>query len=143
MPKCPNCPQFTSKDTDVDPEIDARVDDDGAVNVSVRLVNSCSECGDELEESNLEIEIDLSAEIRAHRDEEHKSKVTELSVEADGSRTDETQTKDRHGKPIKSSRYMRRYYGVEVTATVTCECGSEFVAGGSDKVAASGMESLV
>ena len=143
MPKCPNCPQFTSKDTDVDPELDAQVDDDGLVRVNARIANACSECGEELEETSFDLEIDLSGEIQEHRDSKHKGKSTTLEVDADGSRTDELQTKDRKGRPIKRSRYMRRLYGIDVEATVTCECGETFTGRDSEHTTASGMDSLV
>jgi len=68
-----------------------------------------------------------------------------LTVETEISRTDETQQHDRHGRPIKFSRYRKRYYGIEVEATVRCATCDEEIATGtfSDRVQASGMDSLV
>lgn len=69
----------------------------------------------------------------------------ELSVDTDLQRTDETQLTDRRGKAIRNPRYQRRYYGVIVEATVKCETCNEEIAKNSysDRVQASGMESLV
>lgn len=37
------------------------------------------------------------------------------------------QTKDRHGKPIKHSRYMKTFYTATVTANLKClRCGETF-----------------
>jgi hypothetical protein len=68
-----------------------------------------------------------------------------FSVETEMSRTDEMQRTDRKGRPIKRSRYMKRLYGIEVEATVTCDdCGETIATGNfSDHVQASGMDSLV
>lgn len=50
MPKCPNCPQFVSKETDNEPDYsDVTADNAGNITGDVRLVNECAECGTELE----------------------------------------------------------------------------------------------
>src|SRR4051812_457683 len=105
--RCPDCQKFVSFDTDTEPEIDVDVDDDGTVSGTVRIVNTCSECSQELTEANLDVEIDLSGAVEDHRqemrdkhDEEQASKpederepydesahTLELSS-ADASRTD-------------------------------------------------------
>lgn len=229
--KCSNCPQFTSKDTDTEPEGDLEVDDEGSVTGDVRIVNNCAECGSELEETTFSVEIDLTDEVAAHMKEKHpdvlaaraeaekkpakavklpplvgvdafdncknchkyfmshvdpksglavgqhpkkqpkdaralqcpkdwsgrrragttfepggKGKAADrdlsLSVESEMSRTDETVTKDRKGRQIKRSRYMKRLYGVEVSATVTCDTCGETIGTGEfkDSIQASGMD---
>jgi len=162
MPKCPNCPQFTEKDTDTEPTVEIEVLDLGEVQGSVRLVNCCSECGEELEECNFDVEIDLTEEVAEHRKTKAHTKAivadaiksrpalankgNRLTVQADCSRSDRTQTKDRKGKPITSSRYMKRFYGYDLTVTIDCDdCGAKQIATGtqSDETSASGMESLV
>lgn len=60
-----------------------------------------------------------------------------------GSRIDRIQTHDRHGRPIKSSRYMRRYYGARVEITLACACGETFSGSGESETTGSSMESLI
>lgn len=158
MPKCPNCPQFTSKDTDVEPEVEVEADSEGMVTGNVRLVNQCEDCGEELEETSFTVEIDLTKEVAEHRKKckgdrkpirpgKASDKPTrELTVEEECSRSDETQTVDRRGKRITNPRYRRRYYGFDLTVTLNCDdCGEKGIASGtfSDKTTAGGMESLV
>lgn len=154
--RCEQCSKFVSFDTDTEPEINITVDDEGSVTGDVRIVNTCAECSTELKETTFSVDEDFSTEIAEHRNAEgevpegepvpegEEPKVhKELSVDHDGgSRNDRTQSTDRHGKPIKSSRYMKRFYGAEMTITVTCECGETFERAWSDEVQASGMEEL-
>lgn len=67
----------------------------------------------------------------------------ELDSEADVEATDDTQNKDRHGKPIKNVRYMRRLLGAQVTAHVRCtRCDEVFDMEGSDNMPASSFEAM-
>lgn len=143
--RCPDCNKFVSYDTDADPETDASVDGDGMVMVQTRIVNNCSECGQELKDATLDIEIDLTGEVLAHRNscKECKKSKDELSVEAEGTRTDRRQTHDRHGKPIRNPRYQKQFYGAEVTVELEMPCGEKLSGTGSEEVQASGMEELV
>lgn len=138
--RCDQCNKFVSFDAEQDPELDASVDDAGVVTVQARIVNCCAECGAEMKEASLEVEIDLSGEVAAHRETCEKRG---LEVQAEGSRTDRYQDKDRRGKPITRARYRRHYYGAEVTATVECECGETFEGSGSDEIAAGAMDELM
>jgi hypothetical protein len=146
--RCPDCSKFVSFDTEQDPEIDVSVDDEGVVTGNVRIVNTCAECSTELKEATMDLEADLSDQIVEHRDaDENKDKPEEhdtLSVDTDGgSRFDELQNKDRHGKTIKNTRYMKHLYGAEVEITVTCKCGETFTNTWRDSVQGSGMEEMV
>jgi len=139
--RCNDCNKFVSYDTETDPEIGLDVSSDGHVTGSVRIVNTCQECGSELKEANLDVDVDLSAEIEKHR--LLKGKHDDLSVSDDGgSRTDRTQNKDRNGKLITNRRYMKQFYGAEMTITVECECGEKFEASWAEEVQASGMDEL-
>lgn len=53
MPRCPDCNKFVSIDM-AEPELDLELGD-GEVTGSVRLVQTCAECGTELAETTLEI----------------------------------------------------------------------------------------
>jgi hypothetical protein len=88
-------------------------------NVRVCLASEC--CGDEMKEYNFEVEHDLASEIAAFR-KEHKLSDDdeiegELSLEAE--MTSRRETKDRNGKPIKSARYMKTFYGFSASGTMT------------------------
>jgi transcription initiation factor TFIIIB Brf1 subunit/transcription initiation factor TFIIB len=143
MAKCPNCPQFTGKNVENDPEDNLEVSDDGVVTGTVRIYNACEECGTELEETTFDVEIDLSDLVAEHRKEckNLKEKGDGLSLSANVSRTDEA-GRDRYGKPIANPRYRKRMYGIEVEAHLTCDaCGEQFADGDfEDSVQASGME---
>lgn len=141
--RCESCSKFVSFDTETEPEINIDVAAEGHVTGDVRITNNCAECSTELKESTFTVDVDLSEEITAHRAEATEGDHKTLSVDHDGgSRTDRTQSTDRHGKPIKSSRYMRHFYGAEMTITVECECGEKFEQSWSDEVQASGMDEL-
>lgn len=60
---CDQCQKFVSFDTEQEPELDLSVDDEGVVTGNARIVNTCADCGQELTEATLDVEIDLSAEI--------------------------------------------------------------------------------
>lgn len=138
--RCPDCNKFVSFDTDVDPEIDnLEVNEDGHVTASVRIVNSCADCGTELTETTFEMEgdVDFSDETDhvPHSGEGH-----ELSVEEESSE----RTYRQDGKPKTKARYRRSFYGVQVIAKVTCSCGAlDVEVEMSDECMASWMDSLV
>ena len=114
---------------------------EGEILAQIRLVNQCADCGTELQEAYLDITLPLDDEfVLHHQDEGH-----ELSVDmADIQRSDRYQDKDRHGKRIKSARYMKHLYGANVSFTVTCECGEELeLSATTDEITASEMEPLV
>lgn len=144
--RCPSCNKFPAKDTSQDPEGDLQVDDDGVVTADVTIRNSSECCGDDLEETTFNVEIDLSSDVEDHVKDKHKNgKIPSLSVHGDIVRTDEMATKDRRGRIITKSRYQRRLYGIAVSATVHCDDCNEDIASGdfTDSCPASGMESLV
>lgn len=147
--RCPDCNKFVSYDADGDPEIDVEVSEDGQITGTVRIVNACGECGTELKEYTFDVDDSSIVDDVAthHKDKfKHKGKDSDRSLEISddgGSRTEETVTKDRHGKQIKLSRYMKHLYCAEATFTVTCACGETWEVGWSDNVQASGMDELV
>lgn len=144
--RCPDCNKFVSFDSETDPEIsDEAVAEDGTVTANVRIVNNCSECGTELKEATLELDLPADKELIAHIAKCPDAKKPDgLTVdEISGSRTDRIQRTDRHGKPIRNPRYMRRYYGADITASVACACGETIQLHGQVETQASGMEELV
>ena len=129
--RCQSCGHFASLD---DPELDSNCEEfDGetfSVSVSATYPSAC--CGDEVGTAEYEVSeaIEFSHKTDCKDPDEATYNVSVDSCEA----TDRFQDKDRHGKPITSSRYQRHYYGVEVAATITCNsCGAEEEVNGSDE----------
>ncbi len=137
--RCPSCNKFVSFDTETEPEVDVEIDEEGTVTGSVRIVNTCAECGEELKEASLELEVDLTEACAAHVNEEGEEKHS-LSVDDDGS--ERTERSD--GKPGTPSRYRRHFYGARVTVSVTCVCDDNFEAVGTweDDIQGSAMDEL-
>jgi hypothetical protein len=128
--RCPNCSKFVPFD---EPEVEVN---DESVNttdlsVGVRIVLKCADCGEELKDAELTDDLDLNEEHECP-DSEKQDKMRddgedlfelEGSLEAEG--FDRYQDKDRHGKPIKSRRYQRHFYGANVTGQAKCLCCEE------------------
>jgi hypothetical protein len=142
--RCGDCIKFVSFDTDVDTEEEGSPEVSGDnFTASFRRVLTCAECGTELKESTIEIEHDFAGDIaeekKCSNEDGHSFEVE--SCEA--SPTTETVTKDRHGKPIKSSRYMKTLYGVEAAVTLKCEhCDATVEFTASESMQASSFEEL-
>jgi hypothetical protein len=64
--RCPSCNKFVPFDTDSEPEVDIDIDADGSVSGTVRIVNTCAECGEELKEASLDVSEDLTDECDGH-----------------------------------------------------------------------------
>ncbi len=55
MPRCPDCNKFVSVEMS-DPELDdLEVDPEGNITGTVRLIQTCADCGAELAEANIEV----------------------------------------------------------------------------------------
>jgi hypothetical protein len=89
-----------------------------------------------------DVELDeIEAELH---DEFNEEPEFEIEDDFDASSTDRFEDKDRHGKPIKSMRYQRHYYGAEITGSVKCsKCGEVIQIDTSVEEAASGFNELV
>ena len=138
--RCASCNRFVSFDAETEPEVDSlEIDEAGIVTGSVRIVNNCAECGEELKEATFDLEISLEKECEEHVNDEGEDKHS-LSVEAGD--TERTERSD--GRPGAPARYRKQFYGARVTVSVTCECDDSFTATGewADETQASGMEEL-
>jgi len=132
--RCPNCNKFVSYD-EPEVEIDESAISEGdeenkfTATASVRIVLKCADCGEELKEANEDVEIEFEHECK-----EKDFYFGELELnEITGEGFSRVETKDRHGKPIKSTRYMKTYYGAELTLEVFCGlCGESL--SGNEKV---------
>lgn len=140
--RCPDCNKFVSYDTEQDPEVESEdVDGEGTFTASIRRVLTCGECGADLKETTFDIEqsADVPAKCEKNDGGAHDFSVLECSA----SPTERTQTKDRHGKPIKSARYMKHFYGIEGEAQIKCDhCDHEVTVQFSDEAQASSFDEL-
>ncbi len=64
--RCPSCNKFVPYDTDSEPEVDIEIDAEGSVSGTVRIVNTCADCGEELKEASLDVNEDLTDECDGH-----------------------------------------------------------------------------
>lgn len=112
--RCPDCNKFVSYDTEVEPEeISAlEVDSAGRVTGEFRRVLTCQDCSTELKE--LTFSVDETVDVPEGCEHE----FDEVAIDAEAS--SRMETKDRHGKPIKSARYMKMMYGISFTGKIEC-----------------------
>ena len=123
---CPSCNKFPSFDIS-EPELDSLECEGGVVTGSVRLALTTQCCGDEVKESTFEIDLDLSDQIldklkaAGIENPDLDGENVEFEVTSESANGDDRyENKDRHGKPIKSMRYMKHFYCVTVGVTVKC-----------------------
>jgi hypothetical protein len=123
--RCPNCNKFVGY-TDPEVEIQSTDLDENHATVTARVVLKCAECGDELKDAEITSEVSITHDCP---DENEKGETPEAEFEWDdepteGEASDRTETKDRNGKQIKNSRYMKRFYGFSACGSVKCvHCG--------------------
>lgn len=135
MPRCPNCNKFVSVEL-ADPEeqdLDASFDDkdksQGSVSLEVRLVKTCADCGEELEEATLNLEEDFT--------------LTHDEGCPDDAKAEATATLDSTDRQEGKRRSAKTYYGVDAQVSVTCsgcEAKAEVKMEGEEQ--ASAFESL-
>ncbi len=127
--RCPSCNKFVGYE-EVEPEMEFSIDADGHVIGSVRIVNACQECGEELKEAVFDI--DFAPKI----DEKHKDHAFGVEL------NDIERTCRSEGK----RRGTKTFYGAKVEIVVTCDdCeGGPVVASlsWSDDEQASSMDEL-
>lgn len=142
---CTSCMKFVSLEQGEDNEAD--VDASGSdLTGSIHQVINCAECGQPLKETNHDVYLDLT-EWHDCRDEDQKDPEGPDYIELEYSyqdaeieTTERMQTTDRNGNPIKNMRYMKKFYGVNVTFQCTCsKCHEEFEVTESFEEQASGF----
>lgn len=113
--RCPNCNKFVSYD-DPQCEVDSVEIEGDSVRAVVSVQLNCVDCGTTLKDAQIESESQIDHECENSKSEK------EFEIESDGSPegTSRVQQIDRRGKPIKSSRYMKTFYGFEMTTEVKC-----------------------
>lgn len=143
--RCGSCQKFVSFDTEVEPEEQAfDVTEDGTVDAEYRRVLTCADCGDELKETTLTLEAQVEPTGEEPKepckDDEH---AWEQDGDPDVEATMRVQDKDRHGKQIKSARYMTTFYGVRISGDAKCsKCGQAGHYQAEDEAAASSFDEL-
>lgn len=135
--RCPDCNKFVSYD-EPQCELNSVEVDGGNVNASVTVSLNCQECGNTLKDAEIDTDVEFHHECKpeAERDKDCKpdpdykefgDEQFELDGDGDPEGTSRTETKDRHGKPIKLSRYMKTFYGFTMEQDVKCrKCGEVF-----------------
>lgn len=137
--RCPGCGKLASYEYD-EPEINSEDFDaeGGGIDVSARIVLRSACCSEDLKDYEFEFSESLSEDVvKAHQGEDHQLEFALTDEEI----TERYQDKDRHGKPIKNARYMKKFYGVRLEWEVTCKCSTEPVETGTfdDEAGASDM----
>jgi hypothetical protein len=140
--RCPDCQKFVSYD-EGEVEIESEeIDDDGLVRITVRVPLPCAECGQDLKEAAIEVEEQIEHDCEKYYEDPEGEIYTLDNVDAEFH--SRRQTKDRHGKPIKSYRYQKQFYGAEITGDVTCNrCGEEIAFSATAEEQASYFDELV
>lgn len=170
---CPSCSKFASFDTSGEPEVELEIDRTEDVNAAdgedaeagldkatevrfyvagtVRIVLTSECCGDEMKESNFDIEEDY----KVTRADGCACDLSECSLSTSESITDRTEAEKvsiakrgpNKGQTVRKAipyRYQKRFYGAEVEIEITCQCGKTSLnQTWSDEVSASGMDELV
>ena len=108
--RCPDCNKFVSIEM-AEPELELELGE-GEVTGTVRLVQTCADCGTELAEAN--------PDIYEPFDFEHKSD------DCDGKLILEDESAENDDKYEGKGRYAKHFYSANITATIRCEkCGAE------------------
>jgi hypothetical protein len=140
-----------------DPEIEVLSADvnGNIVEGNVRIALQCGDCGQDLKDAELEFSIEILHECKPEALAAAKKAKTadaldgengefELVEDCTAEPVDRFADKDRHGKKIKSMRYMKHFYGAEVMAEVKCcKCGEVFTVSDTVEESASGFNELV
>lgn len=132
---------MVSYDTEYDPEevSELEMTPTGEITGEWNRILTCADCGTELSSCNMEINESVAVPEDCKPGETHD---WELDVTV--TPTDRLEDKDRRGKPIKNTRYMKRYYGIQVEMKAKCVvCEAEVEETFTEESPASCFESMV
>lgn len=126
--RCSDCNKFVSIEMS-EPELELELSEK-EITGTVRLVQTCADCGTELAEANLDISESFEFE------HSNKDCNGELTLEGEGA-----ENNDRYeGK----GRYTKYFYGADVTTTIKCEkCDATLLVEFAVEEQASYFDSLV
>ena len=136
--RCPDCNKFVSYD-DPECEVDSVEIDENTVRASVTVNLNCADCSGTLKSATIESETEFEHTCKpvGERDADWKPDPDfsaddmeagdQFELEDDGEPEGDSrmETKDRNGKPIKSARYMKTFYGFTLSSSVKCRCCGE------------------
>ena len=141
--RCPNCNKFVSYD-EPSVEVDAQPSNDDSVDLNIRIVLPCAECSEELKEAVFDESIDIVHECSAADVVLPEGDEVFEVEDAEGVGTDRVENKTKDGKIIKNYRYMKKFYGADVTVTLKCNrCKETFDLNVQVEEQASGFNELV
>ena len=125
--RCPDCNKFVFIEM-AKPELDLQLDDD-KVSGEVRLVQICAECGMELAEAELDIEITF--------DFKHDTEGCDGELKISNEKASNSDRFEGRGHGA------RHFYGADITATVSCpKCGVKQMVEGSVEEQSSSFDQL-
>jgi len=132
MPRCSECKKFVSLDEN-EPEVnDVDIDEEGHITATVRIVNVCAECGEELTEAELVIESDFDLTTI-----EHTKECTAPEITIDEGVCERITRSEGKGRAAK------KFYGAMLTCKVYCTyCEASQDVEIQDDIQASAMETL-
>jgi hypothetical protein len=152
MARCPDCNKFVSYG-DIETEIENEEISDTTLSANVTVYLTCGDCGTQLRQACLDFEEEIDHECTEEAiaaatakrgkpfdaDVDDQFEITNSNAEG----CDRAETKDRNGKVIKSSRYMKTYYGADLEFTVKChKCDAEETVNGNVEEQASGFDEV-
>ena len=130
--RCPECNEFVSFKEE-EAEIDSiEIDEDGTVQIEIRITNSCSDCHAELTEAYLDIY--SSVDLTGHA---HRSGICNENLKIS------VRNAKRINKMEDKDKGVKKFYGARVLFIVSCSCGFSFAQEATDYEEAYNMESLV
>ncbi len=90
--RCPTCEKFVSLEPNEDPEwnSDPEIDEDGAVTGELRVVLNCAECGEEMKETTIELDISPSdiEGLEEHKEAEDPALAEAIATARDKAKMD-------------------------------------------------------
>ena len=142
MPRCPSCAKFVGLETSAEMNGEVEVEENGDVKAEVRLVRMCADCGsEELKEATLSLESTFQTDEDCTHEDGHAWELEEDP--GDPEPTENVQTTDRRGKPIKNPRYMKTLIGATLTVSGKCQhCAATTEISLADEIPASAFDEL-
>jgi hypothetical protein len=115
--RCPDCAKMVSFDELRTDEVDIDLSDT-ILTMSGTVYRPCAECGTDLKSAEVEGTADVESAFSNDGLPEDCTIEYEIDGDPDIAASERSQTTDRHGNPIKNSRYMKMFYGVEASVTI-------------------------
>lgn len=118
MSRCTNCNRFVPNG---EPRAELQWEEicEKTVAGEVYVAIPCEECGSDLKEAYLDFEFEIHHDCPKDIKPEF---VHDIEIEnIDVSPSDRYEDKDKKGKPIKNFRYMKHFYGADITINYRCK----------------------